>query len=411
MGILARAVSGQTKGANTVYDRWLELMNAGSMSKAGQAVTLQKAMRVGTAFACMSKIATGVAQVPFKLFRETQAGGQKRIEPATDHPLYDLMTSKPNAWSTSYDFRETLAMHGCMGNAYAFKVKRRGILAELIILDPGLVRPVQNEDWSIVFEVRGRDGKKRTVSSDDIWHIRGRSWDGTVGLDLLSIARDALGLSMAAEETHAKLHANGVQATGVYSLDATLNADQYEALTRWIKKQVSGDNAGAPLILDRGAKWVSQQMSSIDAQHLEMRQFQIEEVCRFFDVLPVMVGHSDKASTYASAEQMFLAHVKYTLSPWYARIEQSADANLLTEAERRDGYYFRFIAAGLERGSLKDRGDYYAKALGAGGSPAWMTQDEVRALEEHNPMGGEASELPRRLNDAAAPAGDGGPTQ
>lgn len=109
-----------------------------------------------------------------------------------------------------------------------------------------------------------------------------------------------------------------------------------------------------------------------------------------------MVYESDKATTYASAEQMFLAHVIHTLAPWYARIEQSADVNLLTKKERADGYYFKFIAAGLLRGASKDRGDYFAKALGSGGSPGWMTPDEVRALEELNPMGGEAATLPAR---------------
>jgi HK97 family phage portal protein len=137
-------------------------------------------------------------------------------------------------------------------------------------------------------------------------------------------------------------------------------------------------------------------MSGLDAQHLETRKFQIEEVCRFFDVMPIMVGYSDKATTYASAEQMFLAHVVHTLSPWYARIEQSADVNLLTEKERASGLYFKFVPAGLLRGAAKDRSEYFAKALGAGGGPAWMTQDEVRALEELNPFGGEASRLPPR---------------
>jgi len=121
--------------------------------------------------------------------------------------------------------------------------------------------------------------------------------------------------------------------------------------------------------------------------------------------MPIMVGYSDKAATYASAEQMFLAHVVHTLGPWYARIEQSADAFLLTQSERDDGLYFKFITAGLMRGAHKDRAEYFKAALGAGGSPAWMTQDEVRGLEELNPQGGAAAQLREPLNAAPASAG------
>ena len=135
-------------------------------------------------------------------------------------------------------------------------------------------------------------------------------------------------------------------------------------------------------------------MTSVDAQHLEMRKHQIEEVCRYMRVHPHKVYSTDKTSTYASAEQFAIQHVVDTLGPWYARIEQSADKHLLTKKERRDGYYFKFNANGLLRGSTKDRSDYFAKALGAGGHPGWMTPDQVRELEEMNPMGGDAAKLP-----------------
>jgi phage portal protein BeeE len=117
-------------------------------------------------------------------------------------------------------------------------------------------------------------------------------------------------------------------------------------------------------------------------------------------VHPFKVGYSDKAATYASAEQFAIQHVVDTLGPWYARIEQSADLHLLSRREREQGYYTRFNANGLLRGAAKDRGDYYAKALGSGGHPGWMTPDEVRALEEMNPMGGDAGKLPPGSNGA-----------
>ena len=322
------------------------------------------------------------------------------------------MTRQPNDWSTSYEFRETLLIHAALGNAYAFKnVISGGRIAELILLAPGRVEKCQRDDYSIFYKVTGKSGAIQEFPSEAIWHVRGPSWDGVLGLDVLNLAKEALGLAISTEETHAKLHAKGVRPSGTYSVEGNLDAAQYAALKTWIDKEFAGaENSGAPMILDRGAKWLTQSMSGLDSQHLETRKFQIEEVCRFFDVMPIMVGYSDKASTYASAEQMFLAHVVHTLSPWYARIEQSADMNLLSKKDRKNGLYFKFIAAGLMRGASADRSAYFSKALGSGGSPAWMTQDEVRALDELNPMGGPASALPALPSTAPPVAPDTAPT-
>jgi phage portal protein BeeE len=143
-------------------------------------------------------------------------------------------------------------------------------------------------------------------------------------------------------------------------------------------------------------------MTGVDAQHLETRKHQIEEICRSLRVFPQMVGHAgDQAPTFASAEQFFMAHVIHSLGPWYERIEQSADVYLFTQADQDAGYFVAFKMRGLMRGAMKDQGEYYSKALGAGGSPAWMTQDEVRAeAEDLNPMGGKAAELREPTNVA-----------
>lgn len=400
MGFLSQAF--ERKSATGVYEKWLELLSLGSKSKAGPNVTLQTAFRVSAAFACMRHISQGVAQVPFKLMQDYEQDGLARKRVARDHALYDVLTVKPNAWMTSFEFRETFTLHACMGNGYAFKSIFRGKLQELILLDPGRVKPVQNDDWSITYKVTGKDGSTKDFSQDLIWHLRGPSWDGFMGIDILAIAREALGLSVALEESHASLHANGVQPSGVYSIDATLNDEQQKKLVGWIKRE-AGAGTHNPLVLDRGAKWLSQTMTGVDAQHKETRDHQIEEVCRFFGVLPVVIGYSgDKASTYASAEAMFTADKAQTKDPWYTRIQESADVNLLTEKERKAGFYWKFNANGLMRATAKDRAEYLSRALGSGGSPAWMTQDEARAFEDMDPMGGAAAKLPPLINKAPA---------
>lgn len=407
MGFLSRAVAERGQRSNAAFAEpfWPEFLNK---SKSGNTVSLQSAFRVSAAFACMGAISTrGCAQVPFKLMQDFEDAGLSRKRTARDHYLYDIVTAKPNGWQTAFEFKETLTLHACLGNAYAFKVIVRGKIRELILLEPGRVQPVQNDDSSITYKVTGKDGKYEELAQNLIWHVRGPSWDGFMGLQTLNLAREALGLSIALEESHASLHSNGVRPTGVYSVEATLDDAQQARITKWLKKQAAA-GVGTPLVLDRGAKWMQQVMTGVDAQHKETRDHEIAEVCRFFGILPLVIGHTgDKANTYASAEAMYDAHRVLGLNPWFERIQDSANINLLTDAERRSGYYFKFNANALLRPVAKDRGEFYARALGSGGSPAYMTQDEVRALEDLDPFGGEAAKLPPLINKAAPPANPG----
>jgi HK97 family phage portal protein len=385
------------KAANSL-DLFREIYG-GRLAKSGQTVNWQTALQVSTVLACARVIANGLAQVPLKVFREADA---KRL-PHPQHPLYWLLHRRPNEWQTSFEFRQTMGLHLVLtGRHYSFVNRLRGSIAELLPLEPGSVVVKRAADGTLSYDVTGAAGKVENYPAASIWHVRGPSWSGWEGLDAVKLAREAIGLAIATEEQHARLHANGVHPNGTYSVEGKLSAEQYKQLRQHIVENTTGVNAGLPLIVDSGATWLQTAMSGVDAQHLETRRFQVEEVCRALGVSPLMVYSSDKATTYASAEQMFLAHVVHTLAPWYEAIEQSADVHLVGETDFRAGVYVKFIVAGLLRGAMKDRGEYLARALGSGGSPAWMTQDEVRALEELNPMGGAAAVLPIATNVPAA---------
>lgn len=386
-------------------DLFNELLSGAHKSRTGRVVTWKEALRCSTALACARVIANGLAQVPLKLYQEDEATGKKL--PARQHPLYRVLHRKPNEWQTSFEFRETIGLHLALaGRAYAYKTIVRGQIVELIPFEPQRVRPVlQSDGVTLRYQVTGIDGRLREFSSDLIWHIKGPSWSGYEALDALEMARETIGLTVAAEASQAELHANGLRPSGVYSVEGSLTPDQYKQLRTFLQDNYAGKNSGLPMILDRNAKWLGQNLSGVDAQHLETRRFQVEEVCRSMGVMPIMVFSSDKAATYASAEAMFQAHVVHTMAPWWERLEQSIDCNLLTEQDDADGIYAKFVGQALMRGSMKDRADYYAKALGSGGSPAWMTQDEIRGMEELNPMGGSAALLPVPTNVATpAPA-------
>lgn len=362
----------------------------GRTSSTGVEVSWRRAIEVATVLSCCKVIAEGIAQVPFKLFVDDGQGIRKT---ASDNPLHWVVYRKPNRWQTSFEFRETIAFHLVLtGNAYVFvgRVGSARTVREMIPLEPHLVRAEKKPDGKVIYTYSPSTGQSVVFAEDAIWHIRGPSWNGWLGMEPVKLAREAIGLSIAAESAHSELHKGGVRTSGAYSFDTPLSPEQYELLSKWLDKYaMGGDRAGKAMILDRGAKWLSQQMTGVDAQHIETRAHQIEEVCRAFRVMPIMVGHSDKAATYASAEQMFIAHVVHTLSPWYERIEQSADANLLTQAETEAGYYFKFLPNGLMRGAAKDRAEFYTRAIGSvNASPGWMTTNEVRALEELPPIDG-----------------------
>ena len=365
----------------------LELLNellGGRESRSGEVVNWEKALKVTTVYDCCRVISDGVSQIPLRIYQDNGSGRSV----ANKHPLYDVINSRPNSWQTSFEFRETLMFHVLLvGNHYSF-INRVGgdrRVYELIPLEPSKVQVEQNNDFSLVYKVTGNDGSQRTLNQQDIWHVRGPSWNSWMGMEAVNLARDAIGLSIATEGTHSDFFKNGVKTSGTYSVDGVLKKEQYEDLLEWITKNF---NNNGPMILDRNAKWTQTQMTGVDAQHIETRNYQVEEICRAFRVMPIMVGHSDKTATYASAEQMFLAHVVHTLAPWYERLEQSININLLTEEDRRNGFYSKFTPNALMRGASKDRGEFYSRALGSGGSPAWMTPNEVRALEEMDKIEG-----------------------
>ena len=348
----------------------------------GYAGAPDKALQVSTVLGCSRVIAEGMAQPPFKLMQVTG----KRWEPAREHSLYSILATQPNEWQTSFEFREMLALHAVLcGNFFAFiNRSSRGQVLELLPIAPGRVRVERKEDWSITYHVRGEKGGELPYPAKAIWHVRGPSWNGYLGLEPFHLAREAIGLAMATEAQHSKLHKNGTQISGLMSVEGSLNDEKYQQMRKWLDKQFEGaeaKRAGGSMILDRGTKFTQMQMTGVDAQHLETRRYQVEEICRFLRVMPIMVGYSDKATTYASSEQMFLAHAVHTLGPWWTRIEQSADANLLTEEERAAGYYTDFVEEGLLRGAARDTKEVIVGYVNGG----LMTPNEGRAKLDLNP--------------------------
>lgn len=349
----------------------------------GKRVDWKTALQVSTVLACARVISEGIAQVPLKLIKETPDG--KSREPAKDLKLYELLHRKPNFFQTSFEYRETMGFHLVLAGSHTSFINRvRGEIHELLPFEPQFVEVVRNKDTLVIsYKITPPNGgAAKEFPAEAIWHVRGPSWNGYTALEPVKLARESIGLSMATEEAHAKLHKNAARVGGLISVEGALTQTQYDQMHKWVKEHFEGpDQAYKTMVLDRGSKFSSASQTGLESQHLETRRYQVEEICRALRVMPIMVGFSDKATTYASAEQMFLAHVVHTLSPWYERIEQSINAHLLTESERDAGVSAKFVEEGLLRGSLKDTKDYLLGMVNGG----LMTPNEGREKLDLNP--------------------------
>lgn len=391
MGFLSSLVAPPQQRQNVAFREgfWENFL---TKSAAGKSVTVETALQVMAVLGCTKVISEDVAQVSRGLFKKRGAGGS---DEQRDHPLSRLFCRRANEWQTGFEFLETLVIHTALaGRFIAFRNVVRGQVRELIPLLPHEVEPCMVEEVGrpsrLVYRVT-LNGEQKDLPPSAVWHVKGPSWNGWDGMEVLKLAREAIGLSIAAEESHALMHANGGQASGMYSVEGELDDAQFKQLRDWIATSITGANKFKPFILDGGAKWQQTAMSGVDAQHIETRKFQIEEVCRAFRVMPIMIGFSDKTATFASAEQMFQAHVKYTLGAWFRRIEESIGTNLLTDAEWEQGYYFKFLPVSLLRGTEKDRGEFYWKLWQMGA----LNANQIRAMEEWNPYeGGDVYRVP-----------------
>jgi len=397
---LSRLLPERKAALNTVD--LLKLLNGqGRVSKTGATITTATALEVSAVYACVRVIGEGIAQVPLKLI-QVSADGKNRL-PARKHPLYDVLSVQPNPWQTSFEFRETLAWHVVLGgNFYAFKNLLGGKVRELIPFQPGTMQVKREDDGTLRYIATTQEGKTQEFPAALIWHVRGPSWNVWMGLDVIGLAREAIGLARASEEAHSFLFKNGVSPKGTYSVEGTLTKEQHATLRGFMDKEMAGtENSGKLMLLDRSAKFLNTALTGVDAQHLETRKHQIGEVCRYFRVNPIMLYGDDKQATFAGSEQNFLSHVVHTLAPWYQRLEQSIDVNLLTKQERADGFYSQFVEEGLLRGDSKATAEFLDKLT----KGLIMTPNEARAKLDMNPIDG----LDERYRDWQLSQGIGKP--
>ncbi len=349
-------------------------------SSAGKIVNERSAMQMTAVYSCVRVLSEAVAGLPLHLYRYTDGGSKEK---ATGHPLYFVLHDEPNPEMTSFVFRETLMTHLLLwGNAYAQIIRNgKGEVVALYPLMPNRMTVDRDDKGQLYYEYQTSTDEARTTKGgtvrlkpSDVLHVPGLGFDGLVGYSPIAMAKNAIGLAIAAEEYGSKFYANGAAPSGVLEHPGVLK-DPAKLRDSWTQTFGGSSNSNKVAVLEEGVKYTPISIAPNEAQFLETRKFQINEIARIFRVPPHMVGDLER-STFSNIENMSLEFVKYTLEPWLVRWEQSISKDLLFGDEKKH-YFANFNVDGLLRGDYQSRMEGYATARQNG----WMSANDIRELE------------------------------
>ena len=375
----------------------------GTRSAADVHVTPVRAMQASVVYASVRVLAETLASLPLHMHRRRPDGGR---EVAENHPINDLLHDRPNSYQTSLEWREMLQAHLALrGNAYSEIIPGpRGPVDQLIPMHPDTVEARKLENGRIAFRVTREGGAQEVLTQDEVFHVKGLAWDGVTGLDPISAAmREPIGVALGAQQFSGRFLANDARPSGVIEFPGRFKSteDQQEFRKSWQEAQ-TGWNFGKAAVLPQGMQWKEVQMSNRQAQFLEQRKYSDVEIARLFRVPPHMVAILDRA-TFSNIEQQAIDFVVHTLMPWIVRWEQAITTQLVLAPQT---FFPKFNVGGLLRGDMETRNAAYA----IGRQWGWLSANDVRRLEDMNPIpGGDVYISPMNMMPAdqvgAPPAG------
>ena len=359
-----------------------ELYQSGSYYESRAAVTVDSAMQLDAVWSCVRLISETIATLPLSIYERTSTG--KRL--ASGHPLHFIVHDQPNADSTASVFWEAMVASMLLrGAGRAEKLYVGSRLVGLAFLDPAKL--------TVSRDLRGRkhfgylqDGRLREIPESKIWTIPGFSLDGVNGVSVIQYGTKVFGAAIAAERAASATFRNGLLQTVYYKIATFLKEKQRNEF----KENLAGSiERGESPLLEGGTEASTLGINPSDAQLLESRSFSVEAICRWFRTPPWMVGHTEKSTSFGTGiEQQMIGFLTFTLAPWLRRVEQAISKDLLSPGERTR-YYPKFAVEGLLRADSAGRAAFYAVMVNNG----ILTRDEVRELEDREPMGGNAAVL------------------
>jgi HK97 family phage portal protein len=358
-----------------------KVMGVGAMTSAGVTVTSDSAMKVSAVYACVMVIAESLAQLPLILY---QRDGDKKTRAASNR-LYSLLHDAPNDFQTSFDWRLTITVHILLhGAGYSFINRSvNGEILELLPMQPDKIKIKQNKDFSLDYTFTDSTGAHIPLRQDQVFRVTGFSDDGINGISPIERHRQTIGIASAADNHTALTFKNGAKHSGILQNSGHFSSDDVAKRVKesWDEAS-SGSNSHKTALLEDGLTWVANSMTNRDAQYIEIRKFQIEDIARIFRVPPHKIGHLEK-STNNNIEQQALEFVTDTLMPWIKRWEQSISRDLIGRTASRI-FFAEILVDGLLRGDSTARAAFYQSAVGV----PWMTVNEARTAENRNPIAG-----------------------
>jgi HK97 family phage portal protein len=383
VSLIKRAIGGQRAHPSQTGINWnlYGFNNLGVGTASGKEVTEESAMQLSTVFACIRVLSETVASLPLHLYRRLPDNGKEK---AWQHWLYPLLHAAPNPEMTALNFRESIMVHlTAWGNAYIHIIKdNTNRITELWPMRPDRM-VVERDDGKLTYKFTS-EGKVKVFRRDEILHIPALGFDGTQGYSPIAKAREAIGMGLAAEEYGAKFFANDATPGLAITHPGDLSDTAKDSMRRsWRNAHMGSDKSHNVAILDEGIKVEKIGITPRDAQFLEVRKFQVPEICRIFRVPPHMVADLDRA-TFSNIEEQQIDFVVYSILPWCKRIEACLTNRLVPEANKRQ-YFFEHNIDGKLRGNTQDRFTAYATARQWG----WMSINDIREKENMNPIGPE----------------------
>lgn len=349
-------------------------------SDAGISINQETALNYTAFWSCVRLLSETLASLPCLLYERLEPRGKKR---ATDHPLYKILHDEPNPEMDSFSFFETLMYHlaACNGNCYSY-IDWNGNLTinSLWIMNPDKTTKTRNDRGEIEYKYQSDNGTI-TLPAYRVWHVPGFGYDGLKGYTPLTYMRNQIGLGVAAEKMGSKLFSNGLTFGGFLEHPAQMSKEAQQRLKQTLQNEHQGvDKAHRLLILEEGMKYNKNSIPPNDAQWLETRQFQRNEMAAFFRIPPHMIGDLERA-TFSNIEHQSLEFAMYTMRPWLIRFERSMKRQLLVGNEK-DKYFIEFLIDALMRGDAQSRAAFYKEMYYMGS----MSPNEIREKENMNPI-------------------------
>ena len=378
-------------------------------SNAGKSVNPKNAVQVSTVYACVRVIAETIASLPLAVYEETETGSQK----ATDHPLYRILHDEPNPEMTSFVLREVMLSHLLLwGNSYCQIIRTgKNHIAGLYPLLPDRMEVDRDsKTGTLVYTYTTTEGNAVRLKPSDVLHIPGLGFDGIMGYSPIALEKNAIGLGIAAEEYGSTFFKNGARPSGVLTHPNTVR-DPKRLRDNWNATYGGSSNGGKVAILEENMSFTPISLPNNEAQFLETRRFQVEEICRIYRVPPHLVGNLDRA-TFSNIENQSIDFAVHTIRPWLVRIERAMNRALFSDSEKAGSpggsrFYVQFNLDGLMRGDYKSRMEGYAIARQNG----WMSANDIRALENLNPIPDEEGGSTYLVNGNMVPVNLCGVTQ